>query len=290
MATIRKYGHLIFLGVLAFGVAAVWYAVFYFADAGNLRVTFFDVGQGDAIFIEAPGGNQILVDGGPDDRILARLGSVLPFWDRSVDLLVLTHPHADHLAGLIAVLGRYDVGVVMTSGAAHTTPEYEEWERILTKRGMPVTAARKGQRVDAGNGVILDILSPAEDAAAAAGHPHDANIVARLLYGETTVLLTGDAERALEYRLVFESPALLDSDILKVGHHGSKTSSSEEFLKTVSPDIAIVSAGRKNKYGHPHADVMERFKKLGIAVRRTDTDGDIVIKSDGVSYRLISRE
>ena len=282
-----KQAPIVFLGALAIGVAVIWYAVFYAAARQYLRVTFFDAGQGDAIFMEIPGGGQILVDGGPDDGILAKLGSVLAFWDRSLDLLVLTHPHADHLAGLLAVLKRYDVAMVMASGVGHSTPEYAEWEKLLERYRIPRAVARKGMRIDAGNGVALDILSPAEDAAARAAHPHHANIVSRLTHGETTVLFTGDAERSLEYRLLFESPALLDADILKVGHHGSKTSSTEDFLKAVSPDVAVVSAGRKNRYGHPHPEVVERLKRFGIRVRRTDQEGDIRMESDGIGYRLI---
>ncbi len=282
-----KQAPIVFLGALAIGVAVIWYAVFYAAARQYLRVTFFDAGQGDAIFMEIPGGGQILVDGGPDDGILAKLGSVLAFWDRSLDLLVLTHPHADHLAGLLAVLKRYDVAMVMASGVGHSTPEYAEWEKLLERYRIPRAVARTGTRIDAGNGVVLDILFPAEDAAAGATHPHDANIVSLLTHGETTVLLTGDAEKMLEYRLLFELPVLLDADILKVGHHGSKTSSTEEFLKAVSPDVAVVSAGRKNRYGHPHPEVVERLKRFGIRVRRTDQEGDIRMESDGIGYRLI---
>ena len=289
METVRKYARLIFVSVLALGVALIWYAVFYFASSQNLRVTFFDVGQGDAIFIEAPGGNQILVDGGPDSRILAKLGRIMPFWDGSLDLLIVTHPHADHLAGLLDVLKRYDIGMVMTSDVGHGTPEYAEWQALVKRYSVPVVIARKGQRIDAGSGVIFDILSPAEDAAASASDPHDANIVSRLSYGETTILLTGDAEKALEHRLVFEAPDMLDADILKVGHHGSKTSSTEVFVKAVSPDMAVISAGKKNRYGHPHADVLERFARLGIPVFRTDQMGNITIESDGVRHYLISR-
>lgn len=289
MEKIKKHAGIIFLGVLVSMVAATWYAVFHFSSRQYLRVTFFDVGQGDAIFIETPGGNQILIDGGPDERILAKLGGALPFWDRSLDLLIATHPHADHLAGLVAVLERYDIAMVMESGAGYGTPEYEDWQGLLKKYAVPVIAARRGTRVNAGDGVVLDILSPADDAVIAAHAPHDANIVARLAHGETTLLLTGDAEKMLERRLLFEASALLDSDILKVGHHGSKTSSTEEFLKAVSPDIAIISAGRKNRYGHPHQEVMERFKKLGIPVSRTDREGDIAIESDGGGYRLLSQ-
>lgn len=289
MEKVKKYARIIFLGILVSVVAMIWYAVFYFSSRQYLRVTFFDVGQGDAIFIETPGGNQILMDGGPDGRVLAKLGAALPFWDRSLDLLVATHPHADHLAGLVEVLRRYDVGRVMESGVGHATPEYEEWRKILKERAVSVVAARRGQRIHAGDGIVLDILSPAEDAIVAAKAPHDANVVALLAQGETTILLTGDIEKALEYRLLFESPALLDADILKVGHHGSKTSSTAEFLKAVSPEAAVISAGRKNRYGHPHPDVVGRLKATGGQVFRTDQDGDIVLESNGIRYSFSTR-
>ncbi|OHA02763.1 MAG: hypothetical protein A3C92_00710 [Candidatus Sungbacteria bacterium RIFCSPHIGHO2_02_FULL_53_17] len=289
MEIFAKHARVIFLGGLALGVMVIWYAVFYFASRQHLGVTVFDVGQGDAIFIEVSGGNQILVDGGPNDRILAKLGAALPFWDRSIDLLIVTHPHADHIGGFLDVLKRYEVGMVMTSGVGYGTPEYEEWEKLIKQYAIPVVLARKGQRIDAGSGVVLDILSPAEDVTAGANHPHGANIISRLSYGDTAMLLTGDAERALEYRLLFESPDMLDADILKVGHHGSKTSSTETFLKAVSPDVAVISAGKKNRYGHPHQEVMERLAQLDIAVLRTDQEGDIRIESDGAGWRLIGR-
>ncbi len=289
MEKLAKNAPIVFLAILALGVAVIWYAVFYFETRQYLRVTFFDVGQGDATFIETPGGNQILIDGGPDSRILAKLGDVLPFWDRSLDLVIVTHPHADHLAGLIEVVKRYDVDRVMESGVGHGTPEYAAWQALLKERDIPVVLARRGQRMDAGNSIMLDVLSPAEDAVASADKPHDANIVAVLTHGETTVLFTGDAEKILEYRLLFESPAMLDADVLKVGHHGSKTSSTEVFLKAVSPDSAVISAGKKNRYGHPHPDIIERLRQLNIPLRRTDTDGDIRLESDGISYRLIAR-
>ncbi len=280
----------IFLAALAAAVVIIWYALFYYESRLDLLVTFFDVGQGDAIFIEVPNGNQILIDGGPDDRILAKLGRTVPFWDRTIDLLILTHPHADHLNGLLEVAKRYQVATVIESGVPHSISEYEEWRTLLEKKRVPVTHARTGMRIDAGRGVAFDILAPAADAVVNAAQPHDANVVSRLTHGETSILLTGDAEKQMEYRLVFESLdpqfLVLDSDILKVGHHGSKTSSSEEFLAAVSPDIAIIQAGRKNRFGHPAPEVLERLETSGARILRTDRDGDIRFWSDGARYGL----
>lgn len=273
------------LGLLV-ATSLIWYAVFYFEARQNLLVSFFDVGQGDAIFIEAPNGNQILVDGGPGDKILAKLGQALPFWDRSIDLLVLTHPHADHLDGLLEVLKRYQIGAVLGSGASYSLPEYEEWHRILEEKNVPIIIARRGQRIIFSKAGELDIFSPFENfAGASLKNPHDANVVSKLIYGNSSFLLTGDAERSLEYRLLLASEDMsfysLKSAVLKVGHHGSKTSSFEEFLQSVAPKVAIIQVGRKNRYGHPTQEVLDRLATVGAKILRNDLAGDIIIESDG---------
>ena len=284
ISVVLKRFNLLFL---LFVVVLIWYAVFYFESRQNLLVTFFDIGQGDAVFIEAPNGNQILVDGGPSDKVLAKLGQALPFWDRSIDLLVLTHTHADHLDGLLEVLKRYQIGAVLESGASYSLPEYEEWGRLLKEKNVPVVIARRGQKVSFAQTGQLDIFSPFENfVGASLKNPHDANIVSRLSYGKNSFLLTGDAEKPLEYRLLWADPGVLKSDILKIGHHGSKTSSSEEFLKTVSPKVAVIQVGRKNRYGHPTQEVLERLAEAGIAVLRNDLDGDVGFVSDGIKFSL----
>lgn len=267
-------------------VVLVWYAVFYFEARQNLLVSFFDVGQGDSIFIEVPNGNQILVDGGPSDKILAKLGQTLPFWDRSIDLLILTHTHADHLDGLLEVLKRYQIGAVLESGASYSLPEYEEWHRILEEKKVPIVIARRGQKVILAQNGELDIFSPFENfVGASLKNPHDANIVSRLIYGNSSLLLMGDAEKSLEYRLLWAGPGVLKSEVLKVGHHGSKTSSSEEFLQAVSPKIAVIQAGRKNRYGHPTQEVLDRLASAGAKILRNDLAGDIILESDGYKVR-----
>ncbi len=288
MEKLKKNWRIIFLAALIAVVAVIWYAISYFESRQNLLVTFFDVGQGDAIFIENAG-NQILIDGGPSDRILSKLGRAMPFWDGSIDFLILTHPHADHVTGLMEVLKRYDVGMVLESGAEYGTPEYKEWHELIQKRKVPVAIARTGQKIAVGSGVTLDILSPLENyVGASLKNPHDANIVGRVTHGQNSILLMGDAERSIEQRLLFESLnskfIILDSDVLKVGHHGSKTSSSAEFLAVVRPKIAVIQVGRKNRYGHPAQEVLDRLAAVGAKILRNDLEGDIRVESDGKDF------
>ncbi len=283
----RRHLRIILLMILGISAAVIWYAVFYFEARQNLLVTFFDIGQGDAIFIEVPGGNQILVDGGPGDRILAKLGRIMPFWDRSIDLLILTHPHADHLDGLIEVLKRYDVDMVLETGVNHSIPEYEEWHQLVKEKDVKAVIAKSRQRVRLSGSSHLAILTPFESFEGASPKDiHNSTIVSKLVYASTTVLLMGDAEKQLEYRLLF-SGIDVDSDILKVGHHGSKTSTSEEFLKAVSPKTAVIQAGRNNRYGHPTGEVLDRLAALGIKTLRNDLGGDIKMRSNGLKFDIL---
>lgn len=270
---------------LLLAVGGIWYAVFFVdASASHAEISFFDVGQGDAIFITAPNGNQVLIDGGPDTTILEKLGRVIPFWDRSIDLVVLTHPHADHLDGLLSVIARYQVGRVIESGVLYPTPEYREWHEMLAKEGIPVSIAEDGSRIILDHGMELDILLPEENfLGVSRKNVHDAMVVTRLVYGNADVLLMGDAERPLEQQLLAAGVPLA-SDILKVGHHGSKTSTGEAFLEAVHPAIAVISVGRGNRYGHPNGGVLDRLRAAGIHVFRTDEDGDILFESDGKKF------
>jgi len=285
--TLRRNARTIFLLVLTGIVAVIWYATVWAESRQNLLITFFDVGQGDSILIEAPNGNQVLIDGGPSDVVLAKLGRALPFWDRSLDLVILTHPHADHLDGLVGVAKRYGITAVIESGVNHSIPEYEEWRRLLQEKGVRVVTARAGQRVQLSEHSYLDILTPFDNFEGKSPPDiHDAMVVAKLTHGSTTTLFMGDAEKSIEYRLLY-SGTNVDSDILKVGHHGSKTSTSEDFLAAVSPRIAIISAGRKNRYGHPHQEIVDLLTRSGISIFRTDRDRDVVMESDGKELRIV---
>ena len=252
-----------------------------------LRVYFLDVGQGDAEFIQAPNGNQVLIDGGPDDKIIQELGKIMPFDDRSIDLLILTHPHADHVNGLIEVLKRYKVDKIIENNVPYDSPEYIEWENEKTK--AQVIEAHAGQVVDLGDGVTLNILSPNQQSLASnekVKNIHDYMVVSRLDYGQERVLFMGDAETQLERKLVLTNNASLDAQFLKIGHHGSKTSTTQEFLDAVKPIAAFIEVGARNRYGHPTQPVLERLESSGVKYYRTDIDGRIELDMDGQNYKI----
>lgn len=277
--------------ILCLGAVAglIWFAIFQLeAYSGKLILDVFDIGQGDGIFIQVDS-NQVLIDGGPNNTILPKLATIMPFWDHSIDLLILTHPHADHVDGALEVLKRYDIGMVIESGVNHSIPEYDEWHKLLREKGIKVIIAKTGQRIRLAPAAYLDILMPFKSfVGVSPKNVHDAMIVSRLYYGSTTALLMGDAEKPLEYQLIF-SGTNLKSDILKIGHHGSKTSTSDDFLKAVSPQYAVISVGRKNRYGHPYQEVLDRLKSFGITLFRTDQDGDVEFVSDGQIFKDIER-
>ncbi|MBI2038674.1 MAG: MBL fold metallo-hydrolase [Candidatus Niyogibacteria bacterium] len=269
-----------FLGAFALASVVVWSAVFHW-ERQTLTIAFLDVGQGDAIFIEAPNGNQMLIDGGPDKAVLRALADVMPFWDRSIDALVLTHPHTDHVAGLVDVLRRFDVDYAIESGASHTIAEYAAWEKEIEKENAKRIFARRGMRIWLSDGVYLDVLEPRE--VIGDGDPNETMVVLRLVYGDTSLLLAGDLTEKGEARLL-RSGIFLDSDILKVPHHGSKYSSTNAFLRAVTPEAAIVSVGAKNRYGHPTKEALARLAASGAELFRTDTDGAVIFESDGEQW------
>ena len=277
-----KHIHVAVVVCTVVSVVIIWAAVFQVeAGWGEMRLTVFDVGQGDAVFVETPSGKQMLVDGGPDGSVLSRLGSAMPFWDRSIDILVISHPHSDHLTGAIEVLKRYDVGLVVESGVEYSTAEYEEWQRVVEASGAPIHIARAGEVIEFGDGVRFEIFLPAHAfVGASLKNVHDAMVVGRLVFASSSALLMGDAEASEEYQMMYAAEDLF-TDILKVGHHGSKTSTSEPFLRAVSPDIAIISSGRKNRYGHPNQGVLDRLGMFDVSLFRTDSDGSITFTTGG---------
>ncbi len=240
-----------------------------------LTVTFFDIGQGDAALIRTPAHQNILIDGGPDDRVAAKLGRALPWTDRTIDLVILSHPHADHVTGLVPVLQHYHVGRVLMTGVLHTAPQYLEFLQLIKDKHIPVTIAQAGQHLALAGGVTLDVLWPTVPyEGQTVPEIHVTTIVNQLRYGSTSVFFTGDLPAEEEGMLV-ASGTDLRAHILKVGHHGSRTSSSEAFIKAVAPPVAVISVGRRNQYGLPDEDVVARLKRLVPQVFRTDQDGDV---------------
>lgn len=251
-------------------------------NTGTLKVFFLDVGQGDAIYIRTPGGRDMLIDGGPSKIVIQRLSEVMPWYDKTIDVVLETHPDADHIGGLPHVFARYEVGVFIEPGVKSPNAIDDELLRLREEKNIPQTIARRGMRVDFGDGSHFDILFPDTDPAFL--ETNTASIVGRMVYGSTSVMLTGDSPDEIERHLIFKDGTTLRSDILKAGHHGSRTSSGLEFVKTVAPKYAVISAGKGNRYGHPHKEVLNVFNTLGVEVMRTDTMGTLYFVSDGKMF------
>lgn len=253
----------------------------------GLTITFFNVGQGDSILIEGPRGAQVLVDGGPDSSAVRELGKRLPFWDRTLDAVVATHPDKDHIGGLPEVLDRYEVHNIIEPGVLNDTRAWQSFvdaaEREI-KSGAVHMVARAGQRVELGGGAYADVLYPTRDVSKIKD-TNSGSVVLHVVYGDTSFMLTGDLPSAQEQELFLKWGYGLHSDVLKAGHHGSRTSSSADFVQSVGPSVAVFSRGCNNTYGHPHKEVVELFKKLGILTRDTCEEGSITFSSDGRRFR-----
>ncbi len=268
--------------VLAAAAALSLYALVR-ESAHLLTVAFLDVGQGDAIYIESPTGTQIVVDGGPNSALLRELGRVMPLYDRSLDAIVVTNPDADHFSGFIDLLSRYKVGIELEPGTEKHTVTYQTLENTLREKGVKQIIARRGMVFNLGGGAHLDVLYPDKDVSTYT--PNDGSIVMRLVYGSTNILLMGDATAKVESRLLaIASSTSYKTDILKLGHHGSKTSSSQAWLAAASPAYAIISAGLKNRYGLPSPVVTERLASDSIPTLETFRDGTLIFESDGKNF------
>ncbi len=241
---------------------------------GRLHVTFLDVGEGDAIFIQTPSGRQVLIDGGPSETaLLPQLGRRMPFWDRTLDAVVLAHPEADHIAGLPAVLERYRVDTIVLRETTISSATHDRWRELVEAEGAAVCRGEAGLRLALDEGVELAVLWPE------GRDTGDDSLVMRLIYGYVSVLLPGDIEAGAERRLAAgETP--LRSTVLKAARHGGCDSTTPEFLEAVAPQVVVMSVGANNRFGHPCAEVLERLK--GLPVYRTDERGAIEVISDGM--------
>ncbi len=263
-------------------VGLIW--SFYFLEdrKGALTIAFLDVGQGDAIFIESPTGTQIVIDGGPDASVVQGLSDVMNIADRSLDAIVVTNPDQDHFAGFLPVLSRYRVGAEFEAGTMQDSTTYKAFRALLKEKGVETTLARRGQTIDIGGGAYLRILFPDRDVPDLASNT--GSIVMQLVYGKTKVMLMGDTVDEVENYIASLDGMSLKSQILKVGHHGSRTSTGEALLKNVSPEVAVLSLGCDNSYGHPHKEVTERLAKYGVEQLSLCEEGTVIYRSDGESW------
>jgi competence protein ComEC len=268
------------LGVLAFLAIVCWLALRQLPD-DRLHVYFLDVGQGDAILLQTPDGRQILIDGGPNPTaLLSELSAVMPFWDRSLDLVVLTHPDSDHLTGLLAVLDRYQVARVLDTSQADAAPLAATWRERVAKMRIPRTIAQRSMRIPLGN-VVLTLLHPgSKPLTGTASDGNNNSIVLRIDYGPTSLLLTGDAESEAEADML-KAGLPLQADLLKVAHHGSSGSTSVPFLMAVTPRVAVIQVDAENSFGHPTRELLKRLSDARAEILRTDQNGRIEAVSDG---------
>ena len=281
----RVYKILLILGIAAMVVAIPLFWLTYNAPR-NLEVNFLDVGQGDAVLIKTPGGQNVLIDGGPDKTVIKRLGENLPWWDKQIDLMILTHPHDDHVTGLIEVLKRYRVKRMLYTGATHNAPNYLTWLKTVRDKEVPLTIVDKARTVALSQSVKLEILYPEKSLLnKTLADLNDSSIVLQLIYGQNKFLLTGDAGLAVEKALL-ASGADLAADVLKVGHHGSEYSTSQEFLDKVKPRLAVIMVGKDNDFGHPNLRIIKRLERAGARIFRTDGVGTVKLKSDGMKVWL----
>jgi competence protein ComEC len=277
-----KQSFLILLILLILNVLVLPFVIFLSFGA-YLEVSFFDVGQGDSIFIKTPDNYQVLIDGGPSySEVLDGLSREMPFNDEGIDLIILSHPESDHMTGLLSVLENYKVDNIIWTGIEKEGEKFKTWKRMIDEEGANIYYANLGDEVIMGE-TSLKIISPKELLKGEKlKESNDTAIVAKLQYKDSSFLFTGDISTKIEKEL-----GDIGVDVLKIPHHGSKYSTSKELLQKTSPLISVIQVG-KNSYGHPTEEVLTRLDNFGIKILRNDSDGDIKIVSDGLNYKIIT--
>lgn len=262
----------------------LWSVVIREDRKGLLTFAVLDVGQGDALFIESPTGIQVLVDGGPNKNLIGEISKILPWYDRNIDMLIVTNPDRDHYEGFISFLNKYSTYVFVESGTVNDSGAYPALKDIIKNKNITTVTAKRGQVIDLGGGAYMEILFPDRDVSGLSAN--DGSIIMKLVYGETSVLLTGDTTSRIEEYVVELYGDKLDSTILKAGHHGSKTSNTEILVNKVTPEWTVISSGANNSYGHPHKEVLDVMEKGGVSMYSTCNNGRIIFESDGKNFVL----
>ncbi len=271
-----KY-YLLFILILALANVFVWQ--FVFSLDNNPKVVFFDISQGDSIFIETAQKHQVLIDGGPSNKVVEKLAKQMPFWDKTIDLVILTHPDYDHLRGLLDVLDNYQVENILWTGEKSEGRTFEAWLLKIKKENANIVLVKAGALVLAGK-AKMEILYPLELPKQDLVNNNKSSIATLLSFGNTRFFFTGDIDKQAEQEIIFQGNNI-EANVLKVSHHGSKSATSPEFLANVQPQIAVISIGKDNSYGHPHQEVLSNLLEFGIKVMRTDQIGDVKIFSNG---------
>lgn len=274
-------------------IAALLYLIIQAANtrtSDQLTITMLDVGQGDAIYLRLPTNEDILVDTGPDDRVLAQLGQTMPIGDRTIELLIISHNHADHLGGLLSILEKYEIKQLWISGALHEGEQFQKTQAAITAKQIPTTQVKVGDRLTIAETELTVLFPPPDSLNLLPADQHDATVVVKATYRQFCLLLTGDLntgqghheDQILSYAASLNIP--LDCPALKITHHGSSSGSTLPFLQVVTPEIALISVGQRNRYHHPAPTVLERLKEINATIYRTDQQGAITIKTNGQHY------
>ena len=253
---------------------------------GTLEIHYLDVGQGDSAYIKV-NDFDILIDAGPRsdaDRLIAQLEE---FNIDDFEMIVATHPHEDHIGGMVSVFNRYSVEAFYMPSVTHTTKTFENMINAVASEGIKVKTIKEGMNFDLGEGAYIDVYSPIYESYE---EFNDYSPIMKLVFGDTSFMFTGDAEAHAEQEVVAKYPTDLQAEVLKFGHHGSSTSSTEEFVKAVDPDYGIISCGLNNKYGHPHRETLNLIDKYNIESYRTDLQGQITLISDGKNIDITTEK
>lgn len=283
-------------GLVGLVILAIWQYLLFFD--GRLHLTICNVGQGDAIYLRTPKGADILIDGGPNDQVLSCLSRHMPFWDRQIEMVILTHPQADHLTGLISVFKNYQVKYFLAESLANPTASFQELRHAVSKEQSKILTPQAGDKITIG-GIKIKILWPKEkiggsrfwqnptesDRSKEIGRQVDLNtfsIISEIIYADFSVILTGDADSKVLSEVIGGSEGSIE--VLQVPHHGSRFGLNEEILEKIQPELGIISVGKNNRYGHPAKETLDLLREKTIRVLRTDEDGDIEIISDGRSW------
>jgi len=278
----KQIGYLIVLSILLMGAFIFYLSLKQEGEFGFLKVVYLDIGQGDAIYIEAPNKKQVLIDTGPSPATLAKLSKVMPFADRSLDLVILTHRDQDHIGGASLLFETYEIDNILMTDQSSETSLSLELDRKIERSNLNKIIAHRGQRfiLDADRKIYLDILFPNRNISDF--ESNETSIVSKLSYGQKSFLFVGDSTIYNESLIIWnEQDKTIDSDVLLLGHHGSKTSSSLFWLEKVSPDLAIISAGKNNRFGHPAEEILDRLSKSKTPKLITFEEGNITLLSDG---------
>ena len=253
-------------------------------SVGKLRLVFCDVGQGDGMLLITPGGKDIVVDGGPGTKIVDCLGQKMPFWDRTIEMMVSTHPQKDHMEGLLSVLSRYKVKMIATTQVKNETELFDEWQKALENEGAKIYTPKAGDQLKADR-IEFDVLWPTEEKLelwqlAGLSELNESSVVLRLDYGGFCAYLTGDIPKEILETLINRQ-----CQLLKISHHGSRTGTSEKILDEARPQVALIQVG-KNSFGHPHKEVLDLLTSKAVKIYRNDINGIIEVKTDGRSFGI----